>query len=172
MAEIIATTAVTSRYLPAGTAAASVYNYNGAENMTLAQAISAMVFRRAAQLELAGVACMNMLSATSSLLEKLADYAKDVLAGQNWAAAKDFLVSKCGVAADTLPDAIDTYKQKIQAYSAIETKLKEYNSTSDKYAIELQTGVSRRDSFYAMTVNMTIHLGKSGLQVATALRGR
>lgn len=170
MAEIIVTPAVTSRYLPKGMAAVSVYNYNGAEGMTLAQAISAMVFRRAAQLEFASVACMNMLTATSGALEQLTAYAKDVINGTNWDAAKTYLVNQCNVDASSLPANIDTYNNKMQAYEAIETKLKEYNSISDRYAIELQTSVTRRDSFYAMTVNMTMHLGKSGLAAADAMR--
>ena len=97
------------------------------------------------------------LQTASSWLEKIADGSAD------WTAAKAFMTGTMGVAADELPDAIDTYAKRMVAAKSLKNKIDNLTQSQQEAMIDLQTMVNRRDVAYSTSSNVIKTLGESQL---------
>ena len=169
MAEIYAEAIGASRYAPESCAHIELYGYNGAERLTLGQLINAVVVRRCALLERHSVLEMNMVAVDSDRIERLGQHASAILAqSSDWASIRNELIADFGVEDSSLPDAINSYNKRMQAFEAVKQKIEECNSSVDRTVIELQTAVSRRDAMYNLATTICSHLGKSEQNTASA----
>lgn len=173
MAEIGVTTIGTNRYAPEGAANIESYSYNGAKGLTLAQLVMAVCFRRTAQIEAAAVNHMNLLSRGADKLTLLSEDAQFVLNGTQpagrsltWDGVKAELER---MGATGLPATINTYSDRMSAYSQVEALLTTCSADNDMLAIELQTSVNHRDNYYNQSSNTVVTLGKSSLACAAKL---
>ena len=174
MSEISATTVAVNRYAPEGSEAVQLYNYNGAEGLTLGQLCAAFSLRRAALLENQSVGIMNRIVAGSDRLDMLSDYAQravkaDALdAGARASLYDEIKAYLGGIGTDTstLPANLDGYENRMSMFTAIKTKLDEGTSTVDRLAISLETAVTRRDTVYAMSTTIVKHYTASCLSQA------
>lgn len=156
---ITAETIAINRYAPDGSEKIELYSYNGADSLTFAQLWMAFSFKRAALLEHESVTIMNRITSSSDRLETLSAYAKDVLKGPecpNWNEIKNYLQGSCGVTT-ALPTSVSAYKDMMDAYEVIKSKLEEYTTVADKLVINLQTCVSRRDTIYNLSTQAIAH---------------
>lgn len=158
-----------NRYAPADVASVNLYNYNGAEGLTLGQLISAVCIARGAELERGTVTLMNSVASTTGRLRTLADYANEVVAGtSNWAAIRGFCISQCGIAADSLPTAVEGYNDRMLAFNAMRTKMDDLTSVAQQTALDLQSTINRRDVVFGTATNTLLALTKSMMAEAAA----
>jgi len=175
LVELSSTVISTNRYAPAGSDAVRLYNYNGAEDLTIAQLVAAVCVRRVAQVEDQAVASMNLMMNTTDVLEKLSQEINEMVAidinvpDPDWAERRKRLIDM-GCEASGLPAAITTYKDRLQAYETVQKRIEALNSVSDRAGIELQTSASRRDAVFTLATNTTTHIGASMAQQANAMK--
>jgi len=175
LVELSATVVSTNRYAPSGANEVRLFNYNGAENLTLAQLVAAVCVRRSAQIEDQAVGAMNLMTNTIEQQEKLSDEVNAMAAlpipgaDADWANRRKRLIA-LGCSESALPSDITSYKNRMQAYEAVEKRLQALNTVSDRAGIELQTATSRRDMIFTVASTTTVHLGASMAQSANALK--
>lgn len=170
MAELSTTQIGSNPYAPAGADAIRLFNYNGAEGMTLGQMVISVCIARAAAIETASVARMNKMTATNATLDKLSQYAQQVIDGTgSWSAIKTYLVNTCGVSSDSLPSAINNKSDRLSAYDAIRRQLDNYNNVSQRDMVDLQSLVNRRDVAYSTSTNTVRSLLRTGFGMASNL---
>jgi len=177
MDDISTTTIGTLRNAPAESAAIRLYNYNGAEDVTLAQLVMALAVRTSALYERNSVAQLNLMNRGVDKIEKLSAYAEKVLAGDTagWADIRKALIDGFGIAATALPETIATYDDRMRAMTQIRQRLTTENSSVDRIAIEIETAISRRDNQYRLATETVVHFGKSSMNTAVQMavaRGR
>lgn len=177
--ELSATVISTNRYAPAGADAVKLYNYNGAEGLTLAQLVSAVCVRRNAQIESQAVAVMNLMTNTTDVLDQLAKEINEMVAiaipGEDptWATANTWRRARLialGCEASGLPSDITSYKNRLQAYETIQKRMEALNSVSDRAGIDLETAMSRRDTTFTLASTTTLHYGASLATSANAMK--
>ncbi len=183
MSEITATEIAVNNYAPAGAELIELYNYNGAELLTIPQLVIAVSVRRAACLERASVVQMNMMTAGVEKSNRLCKLGDDLLAVTGNATTHDDDTWKadsakwknwvnefhaCGgedIAKD-LPDGADTYDKRLKALEKLAELMQKVNSATDRVAVELQTCISRRDLVYKLATTTVSHFGTSASNVA------
>lgn len=174
MSEISATTIAVNRYAPEGSEAVQLYNYNGAEGLTLGQLCAAFSLRRAALLENQSVGFMNRIVADSGRLDVLSDYAQravkaDALDAAERASLYDEIktyLGGLGTDTSTVPNNLDSYDNRMSMFSLIKAKLDEGTASVDRLSISLETAVTRRDTVYTMSTTIVKHYTASCLSQA------
>ena len=168
MAEIFLETIGTNRYAPEGADAITLFDYNGAEGLTIGQLLNAICIRRGVYQEKQAVLVMNRLSVETEKLSHLAEITDRILEAKgDWNAADfDFLTKDLEIAAKDLPDRLDTYQKRMKAFELARQKLQEINGSVERISIQLQSAISRRDVIYSIATMTVQHLGKSMVQTA------
>jgi len=148
MSEISASTVGVFRNAPSGSSAIELYNYNGAEEMTVSQLVMAIAIRASAVYERDSVVQLNLMNRGVDRIKTLTDYGEKVLAGDNaaWPDIKKSLEQTYGLT--KLPDSITSYTDQMSVMEQIRQKLTDENSSVDRIAIEIETAINRRDSEY------------------------
>lgn len=172
MSEIYAERIATNRYAPEGANAISLFGYNGVEGLTLGQLVNAVSIRRAAHHEQQSVVIMNELMVHNTRLSNLSAITDRILSATGeWSAGdRDYLIKELGCDPKNLPERLDSYAKRMEAFEIARTKMTELNGTVDRIAIKLQSTISRRDSVYSLATMTVQHLGKSEMSVAGAFR--
>jgi hypothetical protein len=153
-----------NRYAPAGSDAVNLYSneMEGGSHLTIGQLVIAVSMRSAAAYEAQSVIKMNSMTADSDVLEQAAEYMEEIVNGNgNWAVIKPFLTDKLGVDEEDLPDAIDTYKKRMEAIDAMKVKVDALTQSQQTDMIDMQTLVNRRDTAYSASSNIVRSLGKA-----------
>jgi hypothetical protein len=170
MSEITTTQIGTNRYAPAGADEVRLFNHNGAEGMTLGQMVISVCIARAAVIETTSVARMNKMTSTNAILDKLANYAQQVVDGTaTWSMVKNFLVQTCGVSSDLLPDEVSTVPNRLKAFSVLRQQMDNYNNVSQRDMVDLQSLVNRRDVAFSTSTNTVRSILKTGTGTASNL---
>ena len=165
----------TNKYAPAGSEAINLYSYENASNLTIAQLVQAVCLRSAATCERRSVIKMNMMSSGSETLDDAADWLAKIVDGTaSWTDAKTFLVSKMGIDAGSLPDALVptdadsrcSYDKRMQAAKALQDKMNLLAQSQQEDMIDLQTLVNRRDVAYSTSSGVVRTVGQSMSQDA------
>jgi len=170
MGEVSATAIGTFREAPSGSSRIELYNYNGSEDMTVAQLIMAISIRCSAIYERQSVVQMNMMSRGVDNIELLSGYGDSILAGDNdkWKSTiRNALKNTFKVKDSALPAEINTYSDRMAAMEQIQQLLTQENSDVDRIAIEAETAINRRDSVYDMATQCVTHFGGSLMTAAT-----
>ena len=153
-----------NRYAPEGSEAINLYSngLEGGSGLTLGQLAIAVSCRSAAAFEAQSVIKMNAITAHSSVLSAASSWLAKVADGSaDWTAAKAFAIGELGVAASSLPDAIDTYAKRMSAITALKTKANALTQQQQTEMIDLQTLVNRRDVAFSASSNIVRALGSS-----------
>lgn len=191
MSEISASTIAINRYAPKNAAQIELFNYNGAEGMTLSQLIIAVQVRRCACLERDSVVQVNVMNRGVDLINTLSAHIETVLqalsaaeedqygadspetkaskaAKQAWIdTVRPYLIDR-GVPAENLPADIGTYDRKMQAVERLKDLLTQANSSVDRVAIEIETCINRRDSMFRIATECVTHGGVSAMNTAAS----
>ncbi len=118
--------------------------------------------RSAAAYEAESVLKMNTMTSGSVKLDEASQWMEKIAAGTaDWTAAKAFLTGTLGIAASTLPDAINTYDKRMAAVKAVKEKIDALTQQQQRDMIDLQTLVNRRDVAYSTSSNVVRSLGTS-----------
>lgn len=170
MAAIEKITIGENRWAAGEAADVRLYAVDGATDLTLAQLCAAVSLRLAGVLEHRGVQKMNDMTAQNALMSAMAsvvaqvvepgvrlddaakvpaDYTPRAAAFASAPTVKNFLLFECGVPAGDVPDNLDSYERRMNAYKALKTKLDSATSMSQEIAIALRTCLSRRDVAYS-----------------------
>lgn len=189
MSEISSSTIAVNRYAPEGSSAIELYNYNGAEGLTISQLIIAVQVRRCACLERDSVVQSNLLNRGVEHIDTLSAHAETVLqalstteeseygdkseltkaskaAKAKWKSEiRAYLLAR-GLTEDELPVDIETYERRMQAMEMIQNRLTAANSSIDRTAIELETCINRRDTMYRIATECVTHGGASSMNMA------
>lgn len=190
MSEISSSTIAVNRYAPAGSSAIELYNYNGAEGLTVSQLIIAVQVRRCACLERDSVVQSNLLNRGVEYIDTLSTYAETILqalstteesecgadseltkaskaAKAKWKSEiRAYLIAR-GLTDAELPADIETYERRMQAMEMVQNRLTAVNSSVDRTAIELETCIGRRDTAYRLATECVTHGGASAMNTAT-----
>ena len=165
----------TNRDAPTGSDAINLYSYDYASNLTLGQLVQAVCLRSAATYERQSVTKMNVMASGSQTLDEAADWLKRIAEGTaNWTDAKSFLVSRMGIDANVLPDALEktptdqrcSYDKRMQAAKALQDKMNLLAQSQQEDMIDLQTLVNRRDVAYSTSSGVVRTMGQSMSQDA------
>lgn len=189
MSEISSSTIAVNRYAPQGSSAIELYNYNGAEGLTLSQLVIAVQVRRCACLERDSVVQSNMLNRGVEYIDTLSAHAETILealsaaeeseygaaseltkaskaAKAKWKSEiRPYLLAR-GLTEGELPADIETYERRMQAMEMVQNRLTTVNSSVDRTAIELETCVNRRDTMYRLATECVTHGGASAMNTA------
>ena len=169
----------TNRYAPTGSDAINLYSYDYASNLTLGQLVQAVCLRSAATYERQSVMKMNVMASGSQTLDEAADWLKRIAEGTaNWTDAKSFLVSRMGIDANVLPDALEktptdqrcSYDKRMQAAKALQDKMNLLAQRQQEDMIDLQTYESRRDVVYSTATNIVKNTGMTKQMTVANLR--
>jgi len=117
--------------------AIELYNFNGAEDLTLSQLVVALCVRAGAVFERDAVVQLNLMNSGVSNAEELATWGDQVLEGSEWSNIRPKLISKYGVKDSALPASIEGYTDRMNALEQIVQKLTDQNSSIDRIAIEI-----------------------------------
>jgi len=166
MSEITGTVVALNRYAVGDAQAVLLYNYNGAEDLTMGQLIAAFSIHRAAVCEARSVAVMNRTNAMDDQIEFLAQAIEDILAQRDWAKLRAELLKKTKISADALPTSIEKYNNMMKAVSAVKDELVRDNSSLDKAMIELESVISARDVVMDLSTTMIKHYGDGCMSLA------
>lgn len=151
-----------NRYAPAGSSDINMYAVGESGRLTIGQLAIAVSLRTAAAYEAQSVVKMNVTTASSDILSTASDWLGKVADGSaNWASAKSFAINTLGVEADVLPDDIKTYARRMQAATAMKSKMELLVQQQQQDMIDLQTLVNRRDVAYSASSNIVRTLGNS-----------
>ena len=153
-----------NRYAPVGSESINLYStgLEGGSHLTLGQLVIAVAMRSAAAYEAQSVVKMNTMTADSDVLEQAAEYMDEIVNGTgDWSKIKTFLVNELGVDEDDLPDNIDTYAKRMEAITAMKSKVDALTQSQQTDMIDMQTLVNRRDVAFSASSNIVRSLGKS-----------
>ena len=168
MSEVQMETIAVTRYAPKGANAIRLYDYNGAEGLTMAQLIAAWAFRRSAVIESRTVVVLNRMNQQRDLLQTLVEAGDAVLAQDNglWTSRwRGYLLSR-GCESSSLPANITSFDDMMTAFDAVKQKLTEANSAMDRLSIQLQAAVTRRDTVLQMSTKQILNYGQSCMKIA------
>ena len=163
---IEATTIATNRYAPAGSNAINLYStgVDGGDGLTIGQLAIAVSLRSAAVCEAQSVIKMNTMSRGAQTLSKAAEWLDklaDESATTEWAELRAFAIGELGVEASALPADISSYDRRMQAASAMKSKVDTLSQSQQQQMIDLQTCVNRRDVAYSTSSSIIRTLGSS-----------
>ncbi len=157
----------------------NLFNYNGCEELTLGQLVSAICVRVGVALETESVNKTNVLSWTTRRLRALAETLDGVVngtlnydsvlasEGYEGMTVRDFLtgemeytIAEAGKPSDAaLPASLDNVTDRMTFYERVKGKIDSDTSTSQKDMIDLQTYISRRDVAYSTATSSVRTLG-------------
>lgn len=167
MSEISATSIATMRYAPAESSRVELYNYNGAEELTLGQLVIALCVRAGAVFERDAVVQLNVMNMGVANIEELSDWGDAVLAGTaDWTNIRKRLIEKYKVLDSSLPADIASYNDNMSAMEQITQCISDQNSSVDRVAIEIETAINRRDTQYQLATETITHYGGSAMNTA------
>ena len=158
-----------NRYAPGESQAVNLYSTETAGGLTLAQLIAAVCIRTAGALEEQSVNKMNMMSVGTAMLEKAADFMRQIAEETmaDWRTAKSYLSGTVGVSG--LPDNLDDYESRIQAATAIKQRLEILTRQAQEDMIDMQTLINRRDMTFNTSSNIVKAIGNSKANAATKM---
>ena len=161
---IEATTIATNRYAPEGSDSINLYatGAEGGSGLTLGQLAIAVSLRSAAACEAQSVVKMNETTRGAQTLSEASGWLAKVATGTaDWSAAKAFALDELGVESSALPSDISTYDRRMQAASAMKSKMDALTQVQQQAMIDLQTLVNRRDVAYSTSSSIVRTLGTS-----------
>ena len=132
-----------NRYAPDAVQDVALYNFNGAENLTLGQLVLAVCINRAAAIENQSVTVANHLAKVN---EEIEDYAQQI------------------------EDALASYKsgadEALAKYKELKNKMDTLTTEAQQLTIDLSTLTSRRDVAYNTGSSVTKTLGDNMFETA------
>ena len=133
-----------NRYAPDAVSDVVLYNFNGAENMTLGQLVIAVCINRAAAIENQSVMVANHLAKVNDQIE---EYAQEI--------------------ANALASYKSDYDEAINKYKELKSKLDTLTTEAQQLTIDLSTLTSRRDVAYNTSSSVSKTLGDNMFDTAS-----
>ena len=132
-----------NRYAPDAVQAVSLYNFNGATNLTIGQLVMAVCVNRAAAIEQQSVTVANHLARVNEQIEELAQEIEDALSAS---------VSETNAA--------------LEKYEALKNQMDPLTTEAQQLTIDLSTLASRRDVIYNTSSSVAKTLGENMFETA------